>query len=162
GIMTLSIPVEKPATIKALTRDIQISRHDKWEHLHWTAITSAYNSSPFFEYYSDEFRPFFLHSAKYKYLFDFNQALQETICPLLGINHHIKYSEEYMTASDNCHDLRQAIHPKRPSIEPNTLIPYYQVFTTRNGFTPDLSIIDLLFNMGPESILLLQKEPVKI
>ena len=157
GIMTLSIPIEKPSG-KILTRDVRISSHDNWQHLHWTAIESAYQSSPFFEYYQEELRPFF-EPQKFKYLYDFNIELQNTICNMLNIIPHIEYSKEYVQPQEGDVDLREAIHPKRISVEAEKLLPYYQVFSARHGFIPDLSIIDLLFNMGPESIFLLLDNP---
>ena len=160
GIMTLSIPIEKPSG-KILTRDVRISSHDNWQHLHWTAIESAYQSSPFFEYYQEELRPFF-EPQKFKYLYDFNIELQNTICNLLDITPHIEYSKEYVQPQEDDVDLREAIHPKRISVEAEKLLPYYQVFSARHGFIPDLSIIDLLFNMGPESIFLLLDNPTEI
>lgn len=160
GVMTLSIPIEKPSG-KVLTRDVRISSHDNWQHLHWTAIESAYQSSPFFEYYQEDLRPFF-EPQKFKYLYDFNIELQNTICNLLNINPQIEYSREYVQSQESDVDLREVIHPKRPILEQDKLLPYYQVFSSRHGFIPDLSIIDLLFNMGPESIFLLLPNPKEI
>lgn len=160
GVMTLSIPVEKPSG-KVLTRDVQISSHDNWQHLHWTAIASAYQSSPYFEYYEDDLRPFY-EPHKFKYLYDFNVELQNSICRLLNISPEIEYSKTYIQPAQGDIDLREVIHPKRGLYEQERLLPYYQVFSARNGFIPDMSIIDLLFNMGPESIFLLLKEPKKI
>ena len=160
GVMTLSIPVEKPSG-KVLTRDVRISPHDNWQHLHWTAIESAYQSSPFFEFYQEDLRPFF-EPQKFKYIYDFNIELQNTICNLLDIKPQVEFSKEYMQAQAGDVDLRELIHPKRPTIEEEKLLPYYQVFSARHGFIPDLSIIDLLFNMGPESIFLLLDTPKEI
>lgn len=160
GVMTLSIPVEKPSG-KVLTRDVRISPHDNWQHLHWTAIESAYQSSPFFEFYQEDLRPFF-EPQKFKYLYDFNIELQNTICNLLDIKPQVEFSKEYMQAQAGDVDLRELIHPKRPTVEEEKLLPYYQVFSARHGFIPDLSIIDLLFNMGPESIFLLLDTPKEI
>ncbi|MDR3252769.1 MAG: WbqC family protein, partial [Tannerella sp.] len=70
GLQVLTVPVEKSAAPKCLTRDIRISEHGNWRHLHWNALVSAYNLSPFFEYYADDIRPFF--EQKYIYLIDFN------------------------------------------------------------------------------------------
>ena len=157
GVMTLSIPIEKPSG-KVLTRDVRISSHDNWQHLHWTAIESAYQSSPFFEYYQEDLRPFF-EPQKFKYLYDFNIELQNTICNLLDIAPKIEYSQEFWQPQEGDVDLREVIHPKRPIVEAEKLLPYYQVFSARHGFIPDLSIIDLLFNMGSESIFLLLDTP---
>ncbi len=153
GLQTLSIPIEKPATLKCLTKDIRIAGHGNWQHLHWNAIVSAYNSSPFFEYYEDDFRPFY--HKKCTFLFDFNENLREVICSLIDINPEVVYSDEYQLNPEN--DFREIIHPKKNIGESDSSyqsVPYYQIFQQKYGFQPNLSIIDLLFNMGPESILI--------
>ena len=153
GIQTLSIPIEKPASSKCLTRDIRITEHGNWRHLHWQAIVSAYNSTPFFEYYTDDFRPFY--EKPFNYLFDFNEQLRDVICSLIDIDSMVSYSKEFLTETDSfTSDKRESIHPKRESLCDEFKM-YYQVFESRSGFLPNLSIIDLLFNMGPESIFYL-------
>lgn len=153
GVLNLSVPIIKPDTLKCLTRDIKISDHGNWRHLHWNAIFSAYNSSPFFEYYSDDFIPFYKN--KFTFLLDFNVELQELICSLLDIQPNMKKTDSYAELEKN--DFRETIRPKHEGedlfFNPT---PYYQVFQDKNGFLPNLSIIDLLFNMGPESILVLR------
>ena len=152
GLQTLSIPVEKSAT-KCLTKDIRIAEHGNWRHLHWNAIKSAYNSTPFFEYYEDDLIGFF--EKKYDFLFDFNESLRLKLFELLDIEPDVVYSSEYKTDFlANEVDCRELIHPKKEFME-NSFKPYYQVFESRFGFQPNLSIIDLLFNMGPESVLFL-------
>ncbi|MDR0413354.1 MAG: WbqC family protein [Dysgonamonadaceae bacterium] len=155
GVQTLSIPVVKPDTPKAYTRDIRIAGHANWTHLHWNAIVSAYNSTPFFEYYRDDFSPFY--EKRYDYLFDFNEQLRELVCSCLEIYPDISYSSSYeINPAAGETDLREAIHPKKES-RIRHFEPYYQVFESRYGFQPNLSIIDLLFNMGPEAIRFLEK-----
>ena len=154
GLQTLSIPIEKPDSLKCLTRDIRIAEHGNWQHLHWNAIVSAYNSTPFFEYYADDFLPFY--EKKYNYLFDFNEELRSLISSLLDISPEIEYSKEYIIGFESDElDLREKIHPKKKSYL-SSFKPYYQVFENRYGFQPNLSIIDLLFNMGPEAVLYLE------
>lgn len=154
GIQSLSIPIVKPGTLKCLTRDIRISDHGNWRHLHWNAIVSAYNMTPFFEYYEEDFAPFY--EKKYDFLFDFNEELRRAITGLLDICPSVTYTEEYVAAvAEN--DFREGIRPKHPLPDPAfSARPYYQVFQERHRFIPNLSIIDLLFNMGPESILVLR------
>ena len=110
--------------------------------------------SPFFEYYEEDFAPFY--EKKYEFLLDFNERLRETICSLIDIQPHILPTTEYEVSPQ--HDFRELISPKchqeDPSFHP---VPYYQVFKEKHGFLPNLSIVDLLFNMGPESALILKQ-----
>lgn len=144
GVQALTVPVEKAR----LTRDVRISNHGDWRRVHWNAIMSAYGESPFFEYYQDDLRPFF--EGHWDYLLDFNEAICETICDLIDIH------PEYISSSDSLTDYRTSINPKHP-VEDITFHPrpYYQVYAHRYGFQPNLSILDLLLNMGPESIFFL-------
>ncbi len=158
GPLSLTIPIEKPNTQKAFMRDIRISDHGNWRHLHWNAIESAYNHTPFFEYYKDDFRPFY--EKKFDFLVDYNEQLCQLVCQLIDIDTSFQRTESYVTEPSNTIiDLRDAIHPKKEVIDDASFsaVPYYQVFQERLGFLPNLSIIDLLFNMGPEAILVLQK-----
>ena len=158
GPLSLTVPIEKPNTQKAFMRDIRISDHGNWRHLHWNAIESAYNHTPFFEYYKDDFRPFY--EKKFDFLVDYNEQLCQLVCQLIDIDTSFQRTEFYVAEPSNTIiDLRDAIHPKKEVMDDASfvVIPYYQVFQERLGFLPNLSIIDLLFNMGPEAILVLQK-----
>lgn len=152
GVIPLSIPLVKANSPQTPMRDIKISDHTSWQKVHWRAIISAYNSSPFFEYYADDFRPFY--ENKFQFLFDFNEQLRQLIFNLLYIQTPATYSEQYQTYNDEMTmDKRNTIHPKRKSnFEARS---YYQVFADKHGFAPNMSIIDLLFNMGNESRLYL-------
>lgn len=155
GIMTLNIPIESNGGDKALIRDVRISEHDNWQIQHWRSIESAYNSSPFFEYYEDDLRPFY--EKKWKFLWDFNWEIMQKILILLDFDVEIKITESFQNTAEN--DLRNLIHPKKQSII--SAERYYQVFENKYGFVNDLSIIDLLFNMGNESTLLMNKLTIK-
>lgn len=158
GPLSLTVPIEKPNTPKAFMRDIRISDHGNWRHLHWNAIESAYNHTPFFEYYKDDFRPFY--EKKFDFLVDYNEQLCLLVCQLIDIDTSFQRTESYVAEPSNTIiDLRDAIHPKKEVMDDASFsaVPYYQVFQERLGFLPNLSIIDLLFNMGPETILVLQK-----
>jgi hypothetical protein len=158
GPLSLTVPIEKPNTQKAFMRDIRISDHGNWRHLHWNAIESAYNHTPFFEYYKDDFRPFY--EKKFDFLVDYNEQLCQLVCQLIDIDTSLQRTESYVAEPSNTIiNLRDAIHPKKEVMNDASfvVIPYYQVFQERLGFLPNLSIIDLLFNMGPEAILVLQK-----
>lgn len=153
GSLPLTIPVVKPDTLKCLTRDIRISDHGHWRRLHWNALVSAYNSTPFFEYYADDFAPFY--EEKYTYLFDFNERLRCLVCELLDLQPDVHYTETYAFSPEN--DFRETIRPKHEGDDPAfRAVPYYQVFREKYGFQPNLSIVDLLFNMGPEAIVVLK------
>ena len=153
GELALSIPTVKPDTLKCPMKDIRISDHGNWRHLHWNAIESAYNSTPFFEYYKDDFRPFY--EKKYEFLLDFNEELRRLVCDLLDMQPAVVYTDHYEPEVAN--DFRETIRPKHegedPAFRPE---PYYQVFREKFGFLPNLSIADLLFNMGPEGLVTLR------
>lgn len=156
GTQSLTIPVEHGAR---MMRDIRISDHGNWRHLHWNALVSAYGESPFFEFYADDIRPFF--ERRWDFLFDFNMEITLKMCELLELKPNIKLTDDYVkdyssTSEDVFHDYREAINAKHPvpddDFKPK---PYYQVYASKNGFQPNLSILDLLFNEGNESILYL-------
>lgn len=157
GALPLSIPIEKGSELKCKMKDIRIAEHGNWQHLHWNAIISAYNSSPFFDYYKDDFARFY--ENKFTFLFDLNDQLQTLICNLLGIDIPIIHSTDFVKkATANTSDFRESIHPKREWRELDSYFkatPYYQVFAAKHGFVANASIIDLLFNMGNESRLYL-------
>ncbi|HKL96964.1 MAG TPA: WbqC family protein [Paludibacteraceae bacterium] len=157
GIESLTIPVEHN-TGKVTIRDVKISDHSNWQTLHWRAIETAYNSTPFFDYYKEDLQSFF--EQKFTFLLDFNLQIQSTILDLLGFDATITLSESYKKAyqSDEI-DLREVLHPKKKEVSLGVQFEhqnYYQVFNHKFGFLPDLSIIDLLFNMGNESRLILK------
>lgn len=150
GIMDLSIPVEKPNGAKTLVKDIRIANCENWQTLHWRAMESAYSNSPFFEYYKDDFLPFF--TEKYNFIFDFNLKLLQKIFELLEIDlPAFSFTEKYFETSENerSFDFRNVFNPKKENQPPYPA--YYQIFTEKFGFIPNLSIIDLLFNMGNEA-----------
>ena len=195
GPQTLTVPIERYDGMKCAMRDIRISDHGNWRHLHWQALVSAYGETPFFEYYADDIRPFF-EEHRWKYLLDFNLDITHTLCSLLDVrpdltlsNHYIDADEticgsgslsgaaaglseafesfggavkglggaaESLGSSSACSlfvDYRDAIRPKHPLPDAEfEARPYYQVRAQRHGFLPNLSVLDLLFNEGPEGI----------
>lgn len=163
GIIALTIPTEKPSDPKCPIKDIRLSDHGNWRHLHWNAIESAYNSTPYFEYYKDDFLPFYIEK-KFSYLIDFNESLQELVCQLIDLQPQIERSSSYIIQESNkVDDFRNSIHPKKEYQNFDSVFnpkEYYQVFSHRFHFIPNLSIIDLLFNMGPESLLVLKASAV--
>jgi len=155
GPQALTVPIERQFTINCI-KDIRISDHGNWRHLHWNALQSAYGESPFFDYYQDDIRPFF--EQRWDYLLDFNEAIRKKMCELLDIQPKVDYSKKFTVYSlSSCvPDYRMVIRPKNPEPDPDfTPKRYYQVYEQKHGFLPNLSILDLLFNMGPESIFYL-------
>ena len=150
GQLALSVPT-KPSEKSPL-----ISSHGNWRHVHWNALKSAYGESPFFEYYADDILPFF--EKEWDCLYDFNMDICRVMCQLLDIEPDISLTDSYMTQEEameqGIDDFRDAIRPKHPLPDP-TFQPseYYQVYGQRHGFLPNMSILDLLFNMGNESVL---------
>lgn len=155
GPMDLVVPIIRPKE-KCPTKDILISYQEKWQQTHWRAIESAYNSSPFFEYYKEDFEPFF--TQKINYLIDLNNGLMETLLQLihLPVNYQLTdtYKKKEEVVSQGIEDLRKAFHPKQT--DKIVTKSYYQVFDQKFGFQGGLSIIDLLFNLGPESLIYLK------
>ena len=153
GTQALTIPVVHDGGRTAM-RDVRISEHGNWRHQHWNAIVSAYRKSPFFDYYADDFAKFY--TERDGFLMDFNLRLHSVICELLGLDREVKIVNSHDIACTTT-DLRDIAEPKAlTNIEGYTALPYYQVFAQRNGFIPNLSIVDLLFNMGPEGLIVLR------
>ncbi len=153
GVQALTVPVEG-SKANRLVADLRISNHGNWRHQHWQAITSAYGDSPFLEYYEDDLRPFFFEH-QWERLVDFNDAIVRRMCELLDIHPALKNTTEFERVVGFA-DYREAISPKHPLPDPEFVSrPYYQVFSQRHGFLPNLSILDLLLNMGPEAIFFL-------
>ena len=130
GVMNLTIPVDKVSGEKIIDKDVRISDTD-WQRVHWTAIESAYNNSPFFLYYSDDIRP--LYEKKFDFLLDFNIQLQEIITSLIGIDTKLILTKSYTEA--NALDFREKLSPKYKGEPLNIILkPYYQVFKEKFGF----------------------------
>ena len=142
GELRLTIPKERKGSSKTIISEIKISYKDDWQKLHWNAIKSAYNSSPFFEYYSNELEVFY--QEKESNLIIFNNKLQEVILDLLQEENNSTPTVEYLH-SGNFTDLRNHDFTLE---DPEK---YNQVFMEKHGFIPNLSILDLLFNLGPET-----------
>lgn len=142
GKLILSIPKKRKSSSKTILKDIQISHDEPWQKLHWKSITSAYRSSAYFEYYEDLFSP--LYQKKEKFLVDFNGKLKKIVFNCLQ-------TEDSTTLSTSYQNKIEKIDLRKHCFELQEHEKYQQVFEASCGFTPNLSVIDLLFNLGPEA-----------
>jgi hypothetical protein len=148
GKLKLVIPVSKPNGNHTITRNIEISYREPWQQHHWKSMQSAYRSSPYFNYYSDILQPIF--EEREKLLIDLNQKALSTICRIIGINLSLSFTDDYIKNPENVSDLRSEFTPKRKGIV--KIFPEYpQVFSHKSGFMKNLSVLDLIFNLGPEA-----------
>jgi len=156
GVINLVIPVVKRHGKKTLMKDVKVDYDTDWQRVHWHSIYSSYASAPFFEFMEDHYQP--LYKKKYTFLFDLNTDLLHAALDLLQIKKPIFTSEQFIPKEPGA-DLADAIHPKKEfshSEREFSPSPYHHVFTDRHGFCPDLSIIDLLFNEGPNAATILK------
>lgn len=154
GTQSLTIPVVHDGG-KVAMRDVRISEHGNWRHQHWNAIVSAYRKSPFFDYYADDFAHFY--EERDGFLMDFNLRLHDVVSELLGLERNVGFLSDKAFDATAAADLRCIAELRAlDSVDGIVQQPYYQVFAQRNGFIPSLSILDLLFNMGPEGLLVLR------
>ncbi len=165
GVQALSFPVvHEGGTHKIPVSEIKVDYSTPWLQQHQRAIVSAYRTSAYFEYYQDEL--FAIMDSRPERLMDLNMEILRFFIEKTGLAVDLRMTSEFSADGNvedggliECDDLREVIHPKRP----NTILedlelekPYFQVFSRKYGFKSDLSIMDLLFNEGPDSILYLK------
>jgi WbqC-like protein family. len=156
GTLDLIVPIVKNSGIKIPIKDVLIDYATPWQKIHWKAIESAYKSSPYFEHIEDSLRPFYYEQTKY--LFDLNQKLIDTLLDFLEIRPNIESTKEFThDYPEGYIDLR-GISPKHENKAYSfNCVPYYQVFSHKQPFVPDLSIIDLICNEGLFSVDIMRK-----
>ena len=153
GILKLSIPLKKGKHEQLSIRKVEIDNSQNWQQLHWRGIQSAYGKSPFYEYYADELKVVF--EEKHEYLFDFTWKLQVLIIELMQLDIDLSCSDTFSkTPPENVIDARNSILPNK-KVDSIIFKKYNQVFEERYGFIENLSILDLLFCVGPEAELYL-------
>ena len=159
GLLPLSVPVVRTNGNHTYTKDMDICYNENWAAKHWRAIESAYNSSPYFLYYKDDVEA--ILNKKHRTLLELNMDILAFVFKKLKVTKEIILSTDFVTAGAGAdiEDYRNRFSPKNKEII--QLSPYDQVFEDRFGFVPNLSILDLLFNMGPDSLGYL-KEVAKI
>jgi hypothetical protein len=148
GVLTLVVPVVKGSKTHTKIKDVKISYDFNWQRLHWMSLQACYRRSAYFEYYEDDFAPFY--EKKFPFLFDYNEQLLQFLLKSLKIKAPYDYTAGYEAEYAATTDLRNAINPKKDSGFEQK--PYFQVFDERKGFLKNLSVVDLLFNQGPQSL----------
>jgi hypothetical protein len=160
GTLDLTVPVHG-ANKGHLTNCLKIDIHEKWANNHWRAIQSAYGKSPFFDFYSDNFKDV-LQSNEHN-LFNLNQKLLSICLRCLQIDTKIEMSSDYIKSPEKpIVDLRSVIHPRKPISTLNWFNPkpYQQIFGS--NFVSNVSILDLLFCSGPEALMVLKQSIVNV
>ena len=147
GPLKLIIPVQHSGKTKTPMKDLKISYAEDWQRTHWNSIVSVYKRSPYFEFYEDELHAVF--HQKEDFLIDYNTHLLDLLIGFLKINISFDFSEKYQEHKIN---IGKDINPKTEFSKKEVLQPYYHIFEDKNGFIPNLSIIDLLFHQGPYSV----------
>jgi hypothetical protein len=149
GRLDLTVPVQKNKGTKGHTpyKDIRIANEDNWQRIHWLSLETSYRSSAYFEFYEDAFAPFY--QKKFDFLLDYNTQLLAVLLKVLKMPVNYQFTDVYEKAYLGMVDLRGEMHHKRPSNYQNK--PYYQVFEDKYGYLNNLSVVDLLFNQGPQA-----------
>ncbi len=153
GVQSLTVPVKRKYKIKIT--DILIDNSVNWQRHHLRALQTAYGSSPFFDFLIDDLMPVFTH--KYKFLWDLDLATIEIVDKILNLNLKYGFTDFFIPLAEEDNpteykDFRYIIRPKRPGDDNEFLpYPYTQVFSDKFAFVPNLSILDLMFNIGLEA-----------
>lgn len=150
GKLLLNIPINHTHRRSGAEKykDVKIENQYDWQRIHWKSLETAYRSSPFFEFYEDELIE--LYEKEFSYLLDFNLECLEVIKSCLQLDKTESFTDEYKTEYSDIADYRNLVRAKR---KPLIKLPSYdQVFVEKHGFIPNLSILDLMFNKGPETI----------
>ena len=160
GVISLSIPVVGGRNVKEVVKDIRIDNMKNWQSVHWRSVFSAYKRSPWFEFYRDELE--FFYNKKFEFLWDWNLELLNWILKKLEIDIPIRFSEDYKKEISGAEikDIRNKILPRNLEAYQAECPPYNQVFMSRHGFIPNLSIIDLLFCEGKNALNILKATPL--
>ncbi|SEW53574.1 WbqC family protein [Chitinophaga arvensicola] len=153
GRMILSVPLAKGKNQRTVMKDVRISNEEKWQGLHWKTLVSAYRRSPWFEYYEADLQELF--ETRFDFLLDWNMACFEWMNSKLGLMIPVTFTESYQKEVTGVTDARETILPDVVrEAEPS----YTQVFQERTGFIPGLSVLDLLFCEGKQSLEILQED----
>ena len=147
GVESLSVPVVKVNGNHTMTKDMIISPIEPWQHIHSRCLESAYKASPYFDHYYDYLKPIF--EDHFERLIDLNDAALRAVLKMLKVSKEIVHTTDYVRDCED--DLREVFTPKKP-FDAKLFTTYYQVFSEKFPFGPDLSVLDLIFNVGPEAL----------
>jgi hypothetical protein len=150
GLSVLTVPVLSGTSGKICIKDVKIDYSKRWQQVHLRALISAYRGSAFFEYFFDLVEK--LINDREEYLLDLNMKSLEIVLKILKISTHIEFTNSFEPVNGNNNDFRYNISPKKDAYGAFKSKAYFQVFENKYGFMPDLSILDLIFNAGPDSI----------
>ncbi|WP_308990474.1 WbqC family protein [Mariniflexile litorale] len=154
GKLALNIPVIHTQKNRQKYRDVKIFNETNWQDLHWKSLLSAYRTSPFFEFYEDELHTLF--NIRANYILDYNLKCFEVICDCLQLDLNTSKSQIYQKTIEDTTDFRHLVIAKKEPAQP--FDNYTQVFSDKHGFIPNLSILDLLFNEGPNALSYLESQ----
>lgn len=154
GKLLLNVPIQHSKNgHRQKTKDVRVDNSFPWQSQHWKSLQSAYRTSPFFEFYEDDLEPLF--SEKVEKLLDFNLKIFETLCELIQLETNYTLTTEYQK-NPIIKDLRHLVLAKKEPSYP--LTRYNQVLQEKHGFISNLSVLDLLFNEGPNTINYLETQ----
>lgn len=161
GKLSLNIPIKHTGdkTQHQKFREVRIENEFNWQKQHWKSLQTAYRTSPFFEFYEDDFQP--LYQKKHEFLMDFNYECLDLLQDCLQLDLEAEKTGEYiMEPPSHIIDSRGLVNAKKENVI--SLEPYNQVFGSKFGFINDLCILDLLFNEGPSSGSYLLRQDLNI
>ncbi len=154
GKLLLNVPVKHSHKNRQKYKDVKIANDENWQDLHWKSLQSAYRTSPFFEYYEDEFKPLF--EKKHSFILDFNFECLELILECLQLDLNYSKTTEYSKDVPPLTDYRNLVNARKEPVF--NFDEYTQVFGNKYGFIGNLSILDLLFNEGTNALNYLESQ----
>ncbi|MDC3260903.1 WbqC family protein [Winogradskyella sp.] len=154
GKLLLSVPVSYTQKLRQKTKDVLISSVDDWQSKHLKSFDSAYRMSPFYEFYIDDLMPIF--KTEFKYLLDLNLKCFELLTKALELEISTRLSEDFTKPDNSSYDFRNLVNTKKNNAF--QFNKYTQVFTEKHSYINNLSILDLLFNEGPNAINYLESQ----
>ncbi|MDX1543082.1 MAG: WbqC family protein [Christiangramia sp.] len=163
GRLNLNIPIKHSSALGLNTngrqkyKDVQIENSFDWQLQHWRAFKASYQTSPFFEFYEDELYP--LYKKEFKYLMDFNYHCMEFVADCLQIDWKFEKTDEFILEPTGLTNFRSLVNAKSKHVFQNT--PYTQVFDSKEGFLPDLCILDLIYNEGNAALDYLEAQDLE-